>query len=358
MNQLVTVTLTPGMTLYKYRLVSKIGAGSFGEVWLANDLALNREYAVKVLLPGVSVDQRLREAQVGNRLQHSNLVYVHQADVVPVSGQHVVMIAMDYLPNGSVETLANTASYLPLPEVLRVARDVLHGLEYLHARSFYHNDIKPGNILLGAQQQAMLSDYGITGVSSNSAPVAAPSAYFLHCAPEVLSSGNIDVSSDVFQVGMTLARLLIHLDHLKAIRSRIGPLQYQHDVAAGKLLQPKDFGSHIPTAVKRVILKAVDPDPAQRYTSALEMRRALERLTFPGHWTVDGAGDEIGKCGSYEFKHSVSPTAGGKFDVTCQRRHAVSGKTQRVTRFCVRGLSQLQAKKVVADFKQFVVTGK
>ena len=85
MNQLVLVTLTPGMTLYKYRLVSKIVAGSFGEVWLAHDLAVQREYAVKILQPGVSVDERLREAQIGNRLEHNNLVYVHQADVVPVS---------------------------------------------------------------------------------------------------------------------------------------------------------------------------------------------------------------------------------------------------------------------------------
>lgn len=358
MNQLVLITLTPGMTLYKYRLVSKIGAGSFGEVWLAHDLAVQREYAVKILQPGVSVDERLREAQIGNRLEHNNLVYVHQADVVPVSGEHAVILAMDYQPNGSVETLANPAGYLPLPAVLRIARDILQGLEYLHARSFYHNDIKPGNILLGSQQQAMLSDYGITGVSSNGAPVAAPNAYVLHRAPEVLTTGNIGVSSDIFQVGMTLARLLIHLDHLRSVRASIGPAQYEQDIASGKLLQAKDFGCHIPAAVRRVILKAVHPDPVQRYTSALEMRRALEKLNYPGHWTVDAAGSEVGICRTHEFSYSVSPVAGGKFDVTCSKRNVVSGNNQRVTQFCKRGVTQKQAEKVVADFKQFVVTGK
>ena len=91
------------------------------------------------------------------------------------------------------------------------------------------------NILLGPQQQAMLSDYGITGVSSNGAPVAAPNAYVLHRAPEVVATGNIGVGSDIFQVGMTLARLLIHLDHLGAVWSRIGPMQFEQDIAAGKL---------------------------------------------------------------------------------------------------------------------------
>lgn len=358
MNQLVPVALTPGMNLYKYHLTSKIGVGSFGEVWLAHDVAVQREYAVKVLQPGVSVDERLREAQIGNRLEHNNLVYVHQADVVPVAGDHAVILAMDYQPNGSIEALANPAGYLPLPAVLRIARDILQGLEYLHARSFYHNDIKPGNILLGPQRQAMLSDYGITGVSSNGAPVAAPNAYVLHRAPEVLATGNIGVSSDIFQVGMTLARLLIHLDHLRAVRANIGSTQYEQAIATGKLLKPKDFGCHIPAAVRRVILKATHPDPVQRYTSALEMRRALEKLDYPGHWTVDTAGNEVGKCGTYEFSYSVSPVAGGKFDVACSKRNVASGNTQRVTQFCKRGLTQKQAEKIVAGFKQFVVTGK
>lgn len=358
MNQLVPITLTPGATLYKYSLISRIGAGSFGEVWRAHDMAVQREYAVKILLPGVAVDQRLREAQIGNRLEHNNLVYVHQADVVHVAGDNVVLIAMDYHSNGSVETLANPAGYLPLPTVLRIARDILQGLEYLHARSFYHNDIKPGNILLGPQQQAMLTDYGITGVSSNGAPVAAPNAYLLHRAPEVVSTGNIGVSSDIFQVGMTLARLLIHLDHLGAIWSQIGQMQFEQGVAEGNLLKPTDFDCHIPSAVRRVILKATHPDPAQRYSSALEMRRALEKLNYPGHWTVDAAGNEVGKCGNYEFFHSTSPVPGGKFDVTCSKRNVQSGKIQRITQFCKRGLNQKQAGKVVSDFKQSVVTGK
>lgn len=358
MSQLVPVTLSAGMQLYKYQLISKIGQGSFGEVWLAHDLALQRQFAVKILKPGISIDERLREAQIGNRLEHNNLVYVHQADVVPVAGEHAVILAMDYHSNGSVETLANPAGYLPLPDVLRIARDILQGLEYLHARSFFHNDIKPGNILRGPQQQAMLSDYGITGISSNGAPVAAPNAYFLHRAPEVAATGNIGVSSDIFQVGMTLGRLSIDLNHLRAVRASIGSAQYEKDVAAGKLLTQNDFPSHIPAAVRRVILRAVHPDPVQRFASALEMRRALERLGYPGHWTVDASGNEVGQCGAYEYSHSLVPVGAGRFDVVCTRRNVASGKSQRITQFCKKGLAQKQAEKAVADFKNFVVTGR
>jgi eukaryotic-like serine/threonine-protein kinase len=358
MSQVAPLTFAPNMQLYKYQLISRIGNGSFGEVWLAKDLALNREYAVKILKPGISVDERLREAQIGNRLKHDNLVYVHQADVLSLAGDHAVVLAMDYQPKGSVESLANPAGYLPLPCVLRVARDILQALEYLHARSLFHNDIKPGNILLGQQQQAMLSDYGIAGISTNGAPVAAPNSYLLHRAPEVVATGFIGVSSDLFQVGMTLARLLIGLNHLRAIRASIGAAQYERQIAMGKLLMQKDFPSHIPATVRRVILKAVHPDPAGRFSSALEMRRAIEKLNYPGYWTVDPGGNEIGMCGAYVYFHAIAPVAAKKFNVTCSRRNASSGRTQRVTQFCKKGLSQKQAERAISDFKQFVVNGK
>ena len=358
MAQPASVNLRPGIRLYKYMLVSCIGRGHFGEVWLADDLSVQRKCAVKVLQPGVPSEERLREARIGNQLNHSNLVHVHYADVVSVERQDVVILVMDYLPKGSVERQANPARYLPLPDALQITREVLLGLEHLHTRELYHNDIKPGNILLGSQGQAMLSDYGVTGISLNGAPVTAPSAYFLHRAPEVVAARSIGVSSDIFQVGMTLARLLIHLDLLETIRLRSGDEQYKKDIAAGKLITKNHFGGHIPAAVRRVILKAIHPDPTRRYSSALQMRRELEKLDYPGHWTVREDGSEVGICGKYEFLHVISSATGGKFDVTCMKRNVDSDRTQCVARFCKRCQTEKQADKLVADFKDFVVTKK
>ena len=358
MNKIAPVTLSPGTCLYKYQLISRVGQGSFGEVWLASDLALKRKFAVKVLKPGVSVHERLREAQIGNRLTHNNLVHVHQADVVSVGGADVVVLAMDYHSNGSIETLANPAGFVPLPEVLRAARDVLQGLDYLHAQNFFHNDIKPGNILIGEQQQAMLSDYGITKASVHGAPVASFNAYLLHRAPEVRTTGNVGVSSDIFQIGMTLTRLLLGLSHLKAIWASVGRAQYESDMDAGKLVNRKDFPSHIPAAVRRVVLKAIHPDPAQRYSSSLAMRRAIEKLDFPGHWSVDASGREFGSDRSYQYRFELTPVAGRRFDLVCTRCNLSSTRTQRVGRYCQKGLTKRQAQNAIAKFKCFVVTGR
>ena len=360
MTQPVPGILTPSMRLDKYLLVRLIGRGAFGEVWFAHDMTEQRDRAVKLvpMTPGESEEERLREARIGVQLEHKNLVRVHEAHIVGETNFRFVAHAMTYHPEGSVEVLANPAGYLPLPIALRIGEEILKGLEYLHTRNVLHNDIKPGNILLNSRRRAMLSDYGISGVSSNGAPVVAPNTYVAHRAPEVAATGNISKRSDIFQVGMTLARLLIHLDYLAAIRMRIGEALYEQNIAAGKLLTSKDFGSHIPTAVKNIVLKAVDPDPAKRFSSAVDMRNALERLDYPGHWTVDETGKEVGKCAKYVYSHSTESGTGRKFNVACKKCSIVSGNAQHVRKYCGRSLTKGQADKLVAKFKQFVVTGK
>lgn len=358
MSAVAPLTFAPGMQLYKYQLLNLIGTGGFGEVWLARDAALNREFAVKILRPGMTVDARLKEAQIGNRLTHNNLVHVHQADVVGDGGSEFVMLAMDFHPAGSVEGLANPAGFIPLPDVLRIGRDILQGLDHLHSKNFFHNDIKPGNILIGGQGQALLSDYGITGVSSNGQPVPAPNAYLLHRAPEVRATDTVGVSSDIFQVGMTLARLLIGLTHLKSIWFKDGQSAYEGRVDTGKLLTAADFPSHVPTPVKKVILKAVHPDPAQRYVTSLDMRRDLEKLSYPGFWTVDTAGKEVGQNGACSFDYELRAVGGERFNLDCTQSRQASGKTQRATKFCRKGVTRREADKAINAFKLMVVTGK
>src|SRR5680860_1452041 len=309
MTQVPALAYTSGAQIYKYNLVSKLGQGQSGQVWLANDLALQRQYAVKILNPGIPVDQRLREAQIGHVLDHNNLVRVHQADVQGYGNDYIVVIAMDYMPDGSVVRLLNPSNFLVLPDVLRVAKDILQGLEYLHANSFYHNDIKPENILIGPASQAMLADYGIAGVSSGGQSVTAPGAYRFHMAPEVVAGGNINLHTDIYQTGLTLFRLACGLSHLRAKQSTLGWDDYYQAANDGKLVTKNDFPPFVPARLRSIILKAIAPDPAQRYQTALEMRRAVEKLAFPGYWTVNAAGELIGLNGGKEYRFEKKATS-------------------------------------------------
>ncbi|MQW87805.1 serine/threonine-protein kinase [Sinorhizobium saheli] len=350
------VPITNGTTFYnKYRLARPIGRGSFGEVWLAQDRAVNHEYAIKILNAGIGIDQRLREAQVGHAFTHNNLVHVHQADVA-TDGK--VVIAMDYFPDGSITTLANPSGFLPLPIAVRSMIDVLQGLEHLHLNNFFHNDVKPQNILRGRQGQAKLADYGIVGISPNGAAVMPSSWYVLHAAPETAAGNGIEARTDIFQSGLTMFRLLTGLGALEAKFNALGRSAYETALASGSLLSRSDFPAFIPNPVCRAVLTAIDPDPGKRFQSALDMRRALEKLSFAGHWTVDATGMLVGADARHTYRFVHVSGAGRNSNFEAFKTNRQSGRETRISQFTKKNLTSTEAKKLEVSFLKAVVEGK
>lgn len=348
--------ITNGTTFYnKYRLARPIGRGSFGEVWLAQDQAVNHEYAIKILNAGIGIDQRLREAQVGHAFTHNNLVRVHQADVA-TDGK--VVIAMDYLSDGSITTLANPSGFLPLPVAIRSMIDVLQGLEHLHLNNFFHNDVKPQNILRGPQGEAKLADYGIVGVSPTGAPVMPSSWYVLHAAPETVAGNGIEVRTDIFQSGLTMFRLLTGLGSLKAKFTSLGHGAYEAALASGTLISRRDFPPFIPNSVCSAVLSAIEPDPAKRFQSALDMRRALERLSFAGHWTVHATGQMIGSDARHTFRFEHLAASGPNAAFAAFKTNRQSGRETRISQFTQKNLTNAKAYKLEVAFLKAVVEGK
>jgi len=352
----VPLPITRGTTFYnKYQLIRPIGRGAFGEVWLAKDQALNHEYAIKVLNNGIGIDQRLKEAQVGHAFTHNNLVRVHQADVA-TDGK--VVIAMEFLPEGSIATLANPRHFLPLPAAIRTMIDVLQGLEHLHLNNFFHNDVKPQNILRGPQGQAMLGDYGIVGISPNGSPVLPSSWYVLHAAPETVAGNGIEARTDIFQSGLTFLRMFAGLGILEAKFNSLGHAAYGSAIASGTLITKADFPPFIPNAACRVVLTSIDPDPSKRFQSALEMRRALEKLSFCGHWTVDARGTLMGIDArhTYRFEHVAAPGTNASF--AAFKKNILSGRETKVSQFTKKGLTDTEAQRIGTAFVKAVVKGK
>lgn len=357
MSQLpVACPITNGTMFFnKYKPSHHIGRGAFGEVWLARDQALKHDYAIKILDDGIEVDQRLREAQIGHVFTHNNLVRVHQADVAT---DRKVVIAMDFLPDGAVTTLANPKGFLPLPTAIRTMIDVLQGLEHLHLHNFFHNDVKPQNILRGPQGQAMLGDYGIVGFSPNGAPVLPSMWYALHGAPETTAGNGIEARTDIFQSGLTLFRLLVGLGTLEAKYNSLDQQGYENAIANGALITKADFPAFIPSAVSRVVMTAIDPDPNKRFQSALDMRRALEKLSFPGHWTVDGTGILIGidNKHSYRFEQILASNDNSSF--VAFKKNNASGRETKISEFTKKSISKSEARKLEGQFLKAVVRGK
>jgi len=296
------------------------------------------------------VHERLRETHIGHSLMHSNLVRVHQADVVSLSGHDLVIIAMDYLPDGAITKLANPSGFLPLPEVIRIGTDIMRGLEYLHGQNFFHNDVKPENVLIGPQTQGMLTDYGIVGVSADGSPVPPTNSYKIHTAPEVVNSNGITAQTDVFQAGMTLFRMLVGLSSLRDKFTKLGEQQYYQAICDAKLVTASDFPAYVPARLKRIILKAISPNVADRYASALEMRRDLEKLNYSGYWTIEPSGSFVGHNKTHEFRFEHNKRLGNGYDVVAFKKSKATQREKRFGKFCATGLTSAQSGKHIERF--------
>ena len=351
------MTFTPGMQLYKYKLKHMIGGGNFGEVWLAHDATVNADIAVKLLAghlaPAMTI---LKEAQIGNRLTHANVVKVHYADVVSEAGTDVVVIAMDYHVNGSIVSLANSGNFIIAPRAISFVIDVLRGLEYLHERSIFHNDIKPSNILLGSMNEALITDYGISCLSPGLLPTPAPNAYVLHRAPETTATNSICVTTDIYQVGLTLFRLVNGLGTIDDLLAKVGEAEFEKLKAQGKVPPVGDYLPFVEPSLIRIIKKATDHDPGRRFQSALEMRRALEKIPTFGYWDMNSTGDLFGTLGRYTYTYSTTKSKAG-YMFTAYKENVDTGRKVRISEFTARVALESDCNQLKKQLMLAVVKG-
>lgn len=352
------IQLNPGDRLYKFELKQYIGGGHFGQVWLAHDLTIGKDVAVKILDDTMTpVAIHLKEAQLGNKLTHQNVVKVHYADVVPINNHiNTVIIAMDYHPIGSAVGQLNSSNFMPLNKSINIAIDILRGLEYLHEQSLFHNDIKPSNILIGSKGEGILTDYGISCVSQKLQPIQAPNSYVLHRAPETIASNQISTLTDIYQVGVTIFRLINGIGLVQEQANRLGIQQFESCKIQGKVPNPKDYQPFIIKRVKSIINKAVKVLPNQRYQSALEMRRALEALCIPGYWTTDALGQYVGYFNKNVFTFATQITRNGiKFEAF--KENSDSGRKAKISSHSANSLSDHDCEIKKQKFMQAIVEG-
>jgi len=351
------MSLAVGTVLYKYELKYRVGGGHFGQVWLAHDRTLSKDVAVKILDESMApAAASLREAQVGNRLNHQNVVKVHYADVLSDSGSKLVLIAMDYHPSGSIMGLVNPGNFVVMPKAIAATIDVLRGLEYLHELHLFHNDIKPSNILIGDRNEALLTDYGISCLSPGLAPTAAPNAYVLHRAPETTLTNTISVATDIYQVGLTLFRLANGIGLIREQKNKLGDAEFERLKTLGKVPAQEDYMPFVSNEIRRIISKATHPDPSERYQSALEMRRALERIKQYGYWDTEPSGELFGMLGQNKFMYVIEKSKHG-LSMTAYRKNMQSDRTTRVSKYCSSGLSQKAIDQLRKSFFRAVVNG-
>ncbi|WP_157596855.1 serine/threonine-protein kinase, partial [Saccharomonospora saliphila] len=247
----------------RYRLRRHLGSGAMGVVWLADDERLQRPVAVKQLLQqgaaGTAAQARervMREGRIAARLHHPNAVAVH--DVAEHDG--FPLLVMEYFPATSLaETLA-TATALPVASAARIGTQVSAALAAAHGVGIVHRDVKPANVLLGADGTAKIVDFGIAhaggDVTLTQTGLVAGTPAFL--APEVARGADPSPASDVFSLG---ALLYTTVQGSPPFGDGDGnPLALLHRVAAATIPPPDRAGALTP--VLSAVL-ATDPGSAR-----------------------------------------------------------------------------------------------
>lgn len=213
-----TTILRPGGFFGVYRVVSLLGKGGMGEVYLVEDPANgNARFAVKVLSPEAGrrdseiFNRFILEAEFAMKVRHPNLVEVYDAGVDPESG--LCYLTMEYLSGGSLKDLIARSGQLSSFGVALVASDIARALALVAANGMVHRDVKPDNILFAADGTAKLADLGITRfdrdpgstVTRIDGLVGTPA----YMAPEqMLDSHAVDIRADIYSLGVVMFEML------------------------------------------------------------------------------------------------------------------------------------------------------
>ena len=258
----------------RYRVLEPIGAGGSSQVYLAQDTALGREVAIKVLDPQAAGDGTLRklfvkEARALAQLSHPNIVGVF--DVGEVDG--LPFIVMEYVAGSSLKQRIERTGALALSDAVRLTDGIASGLAFAHSRGIVHADLKPSNILLDQNDKPKICDFGIARTPAEDSESPQLFATALYVAPERVEGKPASVASDIYGLGLVVYEMLVGKPPFTSGNAAV--LLRDHVVRPP--VPPSHLRPSLPKEVDAIVLKALAKDPALRYRKATEVGDALTK---------------------------------------------------------------------------------
>jgi Tol biopolymer transport system component len=283
-------------TLMHYRLVERIGEGGMGEVWLARDVRLERDVAVKILPPGFAANEQFRarferEGRAISSLNHPHICTLY--DVGSEGDTH--FLVMERLEGESLAERIAAQGGLPFDEVLEIGAQIASALAAAHKAGITHRDLKPANIMLTRAGGAKLLDFGLAKTATESGPpidglTSLPTqekpltqegtilGTFQYMAPEQLEGLEADARTDIFALGAVLYEMATGKRAFESksktsliaaiVSSQPPPISSVHDMT--------------PPALDHVVGKCLEKDPEERWQSAGDVASQLRWIATEG----------------------------------------------------------------------------
>jgi serine/threonine-protein kinase len=252
-----------GQTIGKYRILSSLGSGGFGAVYLAEDTWIDKKVAIKVPhRQNIDFGELLREPRLLASLSHPNIVSVLTAE----KQDDTFFIVMEYVPGETLETIIGRDGALELPRALDFTCQICNAVDHAHAQGVIHRDLRPANVLVTESGVVKVADFGTSRfleIAAHGTTVIGSPPYM---APEQFH-GKAVFASDIYSVGVTMYEMLT------------GGLPYQtpsptdlEKLMRGELVAPPRLkNARIPRELNDIIMRAMAPDVTDRYQRAGEL---------------------------------------------------------------------------------------
>jgi len=290
----IDIVLEPHYQLGKrYEILNPIGRGGMGIVYKAKDYMLDEIVALKLLAPGLSMNQEIverfkQETKITRRLSHNNIVRIYDIGKIDTRWY----ISMEYIEGKNLKTIIQEKGILSTVEATGIIKQVLKGLEVVHEKHIINRDIKPQNILIGSDGIVKIGDFSIAksmdinGLTNNDIMIVGSPEYM---SPEQVNGDKIDNRTDIYSIGVVLYEMLTGRppfvsDTLIAIA---------HKQIFELPTSPKELNSNIPVWLEKIILKCLAKKPDDRYHNIKELISDLEIHRVP-KINFEQKKDEIG----------------------------------------------------------------
>src|SRR5438067_5804290 len=269
-----------GQQFGNYRLVSLLGAGGYAEVYLGQHVRFKQQAAIKLLhahLSGQEVEHFQHEAETIATLAHPAIVRIFDFDVQ----DGVPFLVMEYAPNGSLRRRYPKGSVVPLPQIVSSVKQVASALQYAHERKFIHRDIKPENMLVGRNEEVLLSDFGLAALAHSSASLSTQEAIgtLPYMAPEQIE-GHPRAASDQYALGIVVYEWLCGSRPFEGSATEVMVQQLT--------MPPPPLHEQVATirlGIEQVVLRMLAKEPKDRFASVRDFAEALEQASqlAPSH---------------------------------------------------------------------------
>ncbi|OQO84386.1 serine/threonine protein kinase [Enterococcus casseliflavus] len=264
----------------RYKIIGNIGSGGMANVFLAHDLILDREVAIKVLRFDFQNDQSAirrfqREALAATELVHPNIVTVY--DVGEEDGMQ--FLVMEYVKGMDLKRYIQTHYPVPYLQIVDIIQQILSAVALAHQHRIIHRDLKPQNVLINEDGVVKITDFGIaialseTSITQTNSMLG--SVHYL--SPEQARGSMATNQSDIYAIGIILYEILtgkVPFDGESAVT--IALKHFQDEIPSIRI-----YDKNVPQSLENVVLKATAKEPADRYKTADEMRADLDTVLSP-----------------------------------------------------------------------------